>query len=85
MRSTGAVDSVLTGVASYELVAPDEAEMERRMSAITRRPTASASASAAAVVPLADGELHLRAAAHGWSGELVQNGRARAVTVARPG
>jgi glycerate kinase len=33
-------------------------------------------------VPLADGELHLRAAAHGWSGELVQNGRARAVTVA---
>ena len=40
---------------------------------------------AAAVVPLADGELHLRAAAHGWSGELVQNGRARAVTVARPG
>lgn len=28
-------DSVLNGVASYELVAPDEAEMERRMSAIT--------------------------------------------------
>lgn len=28
-------DSVFTGVASYELVAPDEAEMERRMSAIT--------------------------------------------------
>jgi L-amino acid N-acyltransferase YncA len=27
-------DSVLNGVASYELVAPDEAEMERRMSAI---------------------------------------------------
>ncbi|GAW42395.1 hypothetical protein SH203_02811 [Brevundimonas sp. SH203] len=40
---------------------------------------------AAAVVPLAGGELHLRAAAHGWSGELVQNGRARPVTVARPG
>ena len=40
---------------------------------------------AAAVVPLADGELHLRAAGRGWSGELVQNGRARAVTVARPG
>lgn len=28
-------DSVLNGVASYELVAPDEAEMGRRMSAIT--------------------------------------------------
>lgn len=27
-------DSVLNGVASYELLAPDEAEMERRMSAI---------------------------------------------------
>ena len=27
-------DSVLNGVASYELVAPDEAEMGRRMSAI---------------------------------------------------
>lgn len=28
-------DSVLNGVASYELVAPDEAEMARRMTAIT--------------------------------------------------
>ena len=40
---------------------------------------------ATTVLPLAGGELHLRAAAQGWSGELVQNGRARPVAVSRPG
>ena len=37
-----------------------------------------------AVVPLAGGELRLHAAARGWTGALVQNGRARPVAVARP-
>ena len=38
-----------------------------------------------AVIPLAGGELHLRPAARGWTGELIQNGRARPVTVSRAG
>ena len=38
-----------------------------------------------AVIPLSDGELHLHPAARGWTGELIQNGRARPVTVSRAG
>lgn len=38
-----------------------------------------------AVIPLSGGELHLRPAARGWTGDLIQNGRARPVTVSRAG
>jgi len=38
-----------------------------------------------AVIPLSGGELHLQPAAKGWTGELIQNGRARPVTVSRVG
>jgi hypothetical protein len=38
-----------------------------------------------AVIPLSSGELHLQPAARGWTGELIQNGRARPVTVSRAG
>ena len=37
------------------------------------------------VIPLSEGELRLHAAANGWAGEWVQDGRARPVTATRPG
>ena len=37
------------------------------------------------VIPLAGGELRLRPAVRGWTGELIQSGRARPVTVSRAG
>lgn len=37
------------------------------------------------VIPLTEGELRLHAAANGWAGEWVQDGRARPVTATRPG
>ncbi|MEW6539724.1 MAG: hypothetical protein AB1448_14165 [Pseudomonadota bacterium] len=37
------------------------------------------------VIPLSEGELRLHAAANGWAGEWVQDGRVRPVTATRPG
>ncbi|WBT06496.1 hypothetical protein PFY01_02110 [Brevundimonas vesicularis] len=37
------------------------------------------------VIPMSEGELRLHAAAKGWAGEWVQDGRARPVTATRPG
>ena len=37
------------------------------------------------VIPLSEGELRLHAAANGWAGEWIRDGRARPVTATRPG
>ncbi|WP_404418139.1 hypothetical protein [Brevundimonas vesicularis] len=37
------------------------------------------------IIPLSEGELRLHAAANGWAGDWVQDGRARPITATRPG